>query len=163
MGTIPERGGRESPSVVGCDGCLVHGLERHRLVVRGLCPALSGLCLLLSLSCLFFVCHSETDFASFFYFIIILFVFFGHIVVLLTYYEPSSACWDLLLALAQPDTGWMISPPGLISRFGILAPKLWMTTLALLLVFVPMVARTIHWVSVLPRRRLLCHTNIVIS
>ena len=35
-----------------------------------------------------FVCHSETDFASFFYFIIILFVFFGHIVVLLTYYEP---------------------------------------------------------------------------
>jgi len=36
MGTVPRRGGRESPAVVGYDGCLVHGLERHRRVVRGL-------------------------------------------------------------------------------------------------------------------------------
>ena len=45
MGEIPGRGRRESPpSVVGCDGCLVHGLERHRRVVRGLCLLTSVLC-----------------------------------------------------------------------------------------------------------------------
>jgi len=110
MGAVPRRGGRESPAVVGYDGCLVHGLERHRRVVRGL--SISDVIVLLSI--LF------PPLTPSFTLIFILFVcFFGYPLVLLYTNRPSVL--GLLPAMTQPSGDGR--SPGLKPRFGLLAPN----------------------------------------
>ena len=92
MGTIPRRGGRESPpTVVGYDGCLVHRLERYRHVVRGLCPLASDCPLSLSL---FPPLRKQLTIIvySYFYFVCCFVLFFGY------FSCGYTSCWSLASA-----------------------------------------------------------------